>query len=106
LTPFQVPFSAAYLLMVLVNPLAEEFFVRGFLQTRLRSVGWSGPSSVVASTVLQGSYHLYQGLPSCLLLTVVFLIFAVYYQSKRRLWPVVIAHLMENVLAMLVYMKH
>jgi membrane protease YdiL (CAAX protease family) len=102
---FQTPFTAFYLVAILVNPFAEELFVRGFLQTRLRQAGHEGLAVVLFSAGLQTSYHLYQGLLPCLSLIPVFLVFALYYHANRRLWPVLIAHLIMDLLAMLANMK-
>jgi len=101
----RVPFSALYLLVMMLNPFLEEFFVRGFLQTRLRQAAWNGLSIVLFSTLLQTSYHLYQGLLPCLSLAPLFLILAIYYQSSRRLYPVIVAHLTADLLGMLTHMK-
>jgi len=98
---FQVPLSAFYLLTMLVNPFFEEFLVRGFLQTRLRQAACSGLAVILVSTALQTSYHLYQGILFCLALAPGFLVFAVYYHTSRRLWPVVVAHLILDLVAML-----
>jgi membrane protease YdiL (CAAX protease family) len=102
---FRAPFSAPYLLVMIVNPFLEEFYVRGFLQTRLRQVAWGFLAIVLFSTLLQTSYHLYQGLLACLSLAPGFLILAIYYQASRRLYPVIVAHLVSDLLAMLVSMK-
>lgn len=102
---FRTELTIFYLLTAIVNPFAEEFLVRGFLQTRLRQAGHGALGVVLASVALQASYHLYQGVVPCLSLGFSFLIFALYYQANRRLWPVVIAHLIMDVLAMLAYMK-
>ena len=102
---FQIKFNAFYLLAMIVNPFAEEFYVRGFLQTRLRQAGHGGLPIVLLSTGLQTSYHIYQGWVACLSLLPCFLVFALYYQAHRRLWPVLIAHLIMDLVAMLAYMK-
>lgn len=102
---FQTKFNGFYLLAMIVNPFAEEFYVRGFLQTRLRQAGHGGLLIVLLSTGLQTSYHIYQGWVACLSLLPCFLVFALYYQAHRRLWPVVIAHLIMDLVAMLAYMK-
>jgi len=102
---FNAPFSVFYLVGAIVNPFGEEVLVRGFLQTRLRQAGHGGLLVVLVSTGLQSSYHLYQGLLPCLSLAPGFLIFALYYQATRRLWPVLIAHLIMDVVAMLAYMR-
>lgn len=102
---FHAPFSVFYLLGAIINPFGEEVLVRGFLQTRLRQAGHGALVVVLISTALQTSYHLYQGLIPCLALAPGFLVFAAYYQTHRRLWPVVIAHLIMDVMAMLTHMK-
>jgi len=102
---FRVTFSAFYLLAMIVNPFLEEFFVRGFLQTRLGQAGWNRLAIILFSTLVQTSYHLYQGLLSCLSLTPVFLFLAIYYQTSRRLYPVIVAHLLMDLIGMLSQMK-
>lgn len=102
---FHSQFSAFYLIGAIVNPFGEEVLVRGFLQTRLRQAGHGALVAVGVSVALQTSYHLYQGLIPCLALAPGFLVFAAYYQAHRRLWPVLIAHLILDLWAMLAYMK-
>lgn len=92
--------SVPYVIAMLINPFCEEFFTRGYLQTRLTQMRWSAGATVLLSAILQGSYHIYQGIPSCIALTAMFVVFALYYQKSRRLWPVVYAHLGLDVLAM------
>jgi len=84
-----------------VNPHCEEFVMRGFLQTRLRQAGWSGAAGVGTSVALQSLYHLYQGVFAMLALGASFLVLALYYQKTKRLWPVVLAHLAMDLVAML-----
>ena len=43
------------------NGILEEIVVLGYLLTRLDQLGWSPAAAVIASAVLRGSYHLYQG---------------------------------------------
>jgi membrane protease YdiL (CAAX protease family) len=105
LEPFRVPFSPLYLLAMIVIPCFEEFFVRGFLQTRLKQAGWNGLAVVLVSTLLQTSYHLYQGLVACLSLAPGFFILAAYYQTSRRLWPVIVAHIITDLFFMLLAIK-
>jgi membrane protease YdiL (CAAX protease family) len=92
--------SLAFVAMIIANPFAEEAFMRAYLQTRLRQKGWGAVATVAGSVLLQTGYHLYQGIPSCVSLAAIFLIFALYYHRTRRLWPVVIAHLIMDALAM------
>lgn len=97
---FRVRVTPLLAISNLVNPLCEESFMRAYLQTRLRQKGWWNPSTVLGSTAAQTAYHLYQGLPSCITLLPSFLAMAIFYQRTGRLWPVVIAHLNFDLLAM------
>jgi len=102
---FRVPLSVFYVLSMLLNPFVEEVFVRAFLQTRLTQMTVHGAAIVLISTLLQTSYHIYQGLLPCLALLPGFLILAAYYQASRRLWPVIVAHLLSDILGMLILTK-
>ncbi|NQE88866.1 CPBP family intramembrane glutamic endopeptidase [Nocardia terpenica] len=74
------------------NAVAEEVLVVAFLITRLRSLGWTENRSLLASAVLRGSYHLYQGLGGGLGNLVMGLVFGRFWQRTGRLWPLVLAH--------------
>ncbi len=97
----EVPITIPYVLFVLINPVAEEVLVRGFLQTRLSQAGWRPAVIVVFSAAVQAFYHLYQGVPAMVMHFGEFLVFAGYYQKTRRLGAVVGAHAMLNICAML-----
>jgi membrane protease YdiL (CAAX protease family) len=101
----KVRLSPLYVLAMLLNPVCEETYLRGYLQTRLKDKGWWAPNAVFLSVLAQASYHIYQGIPSCITLAAIFLTFAVFYNRTGRLWPVVIAHLNLDVLAMLAYAR-
>lgn len=101
----KVRLTPLYALAMLLNPLCEEAYLRGFLQTRLKNKGWWAPNAVFLSVLAQTSYHIYQGIPACISLAAIFLTFAHFYQRSGRLWPVVIAHLNLDLLAMLSYAR-
>ena len=88
-------FSVIYLL---VNPFFEELIVRGFTMTRLKYLTDKKFWIIGISVVVQASYHLYQGLFSVALLTIIFLIFSIFYYRTGRLTPVIIAHLIFDLL--------
>lgn len=100
--------SASYLavLWVFVNPFHEELIVRAFLITEVEGIYHSTWLAVIASVALQTSYHLYQGLVSALSHVPVFLLFSLYYVRSRRILPVVLAHLIMDVLYLYVYARH
>jgi membrane protease YdiL (CAAX protease family) len=72
--------------------LLEEVIAVGFLVTRLRDLAWHPATAVVASALLRGSYHLYQGWPMAVGNAVMGLVFAAYFVRKGRLGPLLAAH--------------
>ncbi|MBC2641384.1 MULTISPECIES: CPBP family intramembrane glutamic endopeptidase [unclassified Rhodococcus (in: high G+C Gram-positive bacteria)] len=82
----------ALILWAIANSGAEEVLVVAYLITRLRQLGWSENSSLLASAVLRGTYHLYQGFGGGLGNVAMGLVFGRYWQKTGRLWPLVIAH--------------
>lgn len=79
--------------------ILEETVVVGFLVTRLRDMRWSVPAAIVASALLRGSYHLYQGWPMALGNVVMGLVFAWIYVRRGRLAPLIIAHMLLDSVA-------
>ncbi|MFF3221330.1 CPBP family intramembrane glutamic endopeptidase [Nocardia suismassiliense] len=93
----------ALILSACANSLAEEIIVVAYLITRLRKLGWSENSSLLASALLRGSYHLYQGLGGGLGNLVMGLIFGRYWQRTNKLWPLILAHATIDAVAYLGY---
>ncbi len=81
------------------NGWAEEMVMVGYLITRLRQLGWSENSSLVAQALLRGSYHLYQGLGGFVGNLVMGLVFGRIWQRTNRLWVLVGAHTLIDVVA-------
>ena len=77
--------------------------VVAYILPRLRQLGWSENSSLFASAVLRGSYHLYQGLGGGFGNVVMGLVFGRYWQRTGRLWPLVIAHALIDTVAFVGY---
>ena len=80
------------LLVSFANGWAEEVIVVGFLITRLRQLRVNPVAAIVASSVLRGVYHLYQGFGAGLGNLVMGLVFGYVYMRTGRLWPLIIAH--------------
>jgi membrane protease YdiL (CAAX protease family) len=80
------------LLMSFANGWAEEVIVVGFLITRLRQLQVSPVAAVLASSLLRGVYHLYQGFGAGLGNVAMGLVFGYVYLRTGRLWPLIIAH--------------
>ncbi len=89
------------LVFVALNPVFEELLVRGYFTTELAVLTRSRWIPTAASVLLQGSYHLYQGIPNALAVTACFLVWAVYFNRTRRLGPVIIAHFYADAYALL-----
>lgn len=90
-------------LWAIANSGAEEVLVVAFLLTRLRQLGWSENSSLLASALLRGSYHLYQGIGGGVGNVIMGLVFGRYWQRTGRLWPLVIAHALIDTVAFVGY---
>ena len=95
--------SVALILAAAGNAWAEEVLVVGYLITRLRQLGWQQYTALVAAAVLRGSYHLYQGFGGFVGNVVMGLVFGFYWQRTKRLWPLVIAHTILDVVAFVGY---
>jgi membrane protease YdiL (CAAX protease family) len=85
------------------NAWAEEVVMVGYLLTRLRQLGWSENRSLAAQAVLRGAYHLYQGLGGFLGNIAMGLVFGRVWQRTNRLWPLVVAHTLLDVVAFVGY---
>ena len=79
--------------------IVEEVIVVGYLLDRLPRLGWSLPLAIFASSMLRGSYHLYQGFGPFIGNAIMGVIFALVYTKTRRLMPLVIAHAVLDVVA-------
>ena len=74
------------------NGWAEEVIVVAFLMTRLRQLRVNPVAVLLASSLLRGAYHLYQGFSAGLGNVVMGLVFAYVWRRTGRLWPLIIAH--------------
>jgi membrane protease YdiL (CAAX protease family) len=82
---------------------AEEIIVVGYLLTRLEQLGVGARAALVWSSLLRGSYHLYQGFGAGLGNLVMGLVFGYAWQRTGRLWPLVIAHGLIDTVAFVGY---
>lgn len=85
------------------NALAEELLVVGYLITRLRQLGSGEGPAMLASAALRGSYHLYQGFGGFAGNLAMGLVFARIWQRTNRLWPLITAHALIDIVAFLGY---
>ena len=96
----EIPVS---LLKAAANAFAEETVVVMWLMTRLRQAHWSLPATLAASSILRGSYHLYQGVSAGCGNIIMGLIYGYYYHRTGRAWPLVIAHFLIDAVAFVGY---
>jgi membrane protease YdiL (CAAX protease family) len=93
----------ALVLSAFGNAFAEEVLVVGYLLTRLRQLGLPENTSLLISSLIRGSYHLYQGLGAFIGNAVMGLVYGRVWQRTNRLWPLVVAHLLLDVVAFVGY---
>ena len=83
------------------NAAAEEIIVVAYFITRLRQLGASENMSLAASALLRGGYHLYQGVGAGVGNVVMGLVFGAWYLRTGRVMPLVIAHVVIDLVAFL-----
>ncbi|MER5972416.1 CPBP family intramembrane glutamic endopeptidase [Streptomyces sp. NPDC002055] len=85
------------------NALLEEVVVVGYLLRRLGQLGWTPMAALVASSVLRGSYHLYQGIGGLVGNMVMGAVFVLLYRRWGRVGPLVVAHALIDIVAFVGY---
>ncbi|WP_351237089.1 type II CAAX endopeptidase family protein [Streptomyces sp. NPDC002133] len=91
------------ILSALQNSLVEEVIVVGYLLRRLGQLGWTPTAALVASFVLRGSYHLYQGIGGFIGNMVMGAVFVLLYRRWGRVGPLVVAHALLDIVAFVGY---
>lgn len=85
------------------NAFVEEVIVVGYLLLRLERLGWHPVVAIAASSLLRGTYHLYQGFGGFVGNLIMGVIFALVFRRVRRVGPLVVAHLLIDVFAFVGY---
>lgn len=85
------------------NGVLEEVVVVGYLLTRLQEMGWRAWHAVLASSLLRGTYHAYQGFGAFIGNAVMGAVFALFFLRTKRVLPLVVAHTVLDVAAFLGY---
>jgi membrane protease YdiL (CAAX protease family) len=91
------------ILFQFINPFFEELIVRAYLMTEIKALTGSVNMAILASTLLQTSYHFYQGAPAAFGHGATFLIFSIFYARTNRIVPVILAHMYSDVGSTLMY---
>ncbi|MFH9397000.1 CPBP family intramembrane glutamic endopeptidase [Streptomyces sp. NPDC017556] len=91
------------ILSAIQNSVVEEVIVVGYLLRRLGQLGWTPLAALVASSVLRGSYHLYQGIGGFIGNVVMGVVFVLLYRRWGRVGPLVVAHALLDIGAFVGY---
>jgi membrane protease YdiL (CAAX protease family) len=101
---FDAPVSTiefgVFILLCLAIGCSEEIVMRGYLIPRFESLLGSTWKSVLLTTLLFASYHIYQGAWSILWISITGFVLGCSFCFLRRLWPVVIGHALMDFLAL------
>lgn len=96
--------TLAVVAVSVVNPIFEEFLWLGYGIHRLEPrLGQRG--AIALSVLLRTAVHLYQGPWALLGILPLGLAFTWYYVRTRRLWPVVVAHLIFDAMGLAVRLE-
>ncbi|MCP4703203.1 MAG: CPBP family intramembrane metalloprotease [candidate division Zixibacteria bacterium] len=91
-----------WVFLSLTAGICEETIFRGYLLTRIRIFGrfknWIAP--VLIASLAFGSGHAYQGAGGFILITVYGIMFALLFIKTKTLWPCVIAHFLQDAMAL------
>jgi membrane protease YdiL (CAAX protease family) len=90
-------------LSAIQNALLEEVIVVGYLLRRLGQLGWTPMAALVGSSVLRGSYHLYQGIGGLIGNMAMGVVFVLLYRRWGRVAPLVGAHALIDIVAFVGY---
>ncbi len=85
------------------NALLEEVVVVRYLTARLRELAWPTALVVLASAVLRGSYHLYQGFGGFIGNAIMGTVFALFFLRFKRIGPLIVAHAILDTCAFVGY---
>jgi len=85
------------------NGLLEETVVCGYLLHRLAQLGWGENRSLLTSSLIRGSYHLYQGLGGFVGNFLMGLLFGRIFQRTKRAAPLAVAHFLIDAVAFVGY---
>lgn len=86
------------------NAFGEEVVVVMWLMTRLKQLKWPAWAAIGASSVLRGSYHLYQGVSAGFGNIIMGVVYGFFYYKTGRIWPLVIAHFLIDAVAFVGYL--
>lgn len=80
-----------------INGYTEELIMRGYLIVRLRRLLGSAVGAIVVTSALWGAYHAYYGGYHMAYIGLGGAVLGAYFAWSKRLWPVVIAHVIGDI---------
>ena len=83
--------------------LQEEVIMVGYLFARLKQLGWNSWWIIVASALVRGSYHLYQGIGPFFGNAAMGILFGWCYRRWGRTAPLVVTHTLLDVVSFVGY---
>ncbi|NLT73868.1 MAG: CPBP family intramembrane metalloprotease [Chloroflexi bacterium] len=89
---------AAMAVAVVVAPFAEEVFFRGFMYAGFRA-RWGIPLAVIVSALVFSLFHL--SLSTLVPILAMGAVFALLYERTGSLWPCIVLHALNNLIAVL-----
>ncbi|ABF40944.1 Abortive infection protein [Candidatus Koribacter versatilis Ellin345] len=100
---FTIASPGILVIYLLVNAWYEELIARAYFMTELTALTGSAWLAVVLSTIVQASYHLYQGWYNAFSVGLIFFAYSLYYAKTRNIFPVIVAHTLQDLVAGLIY---
>lgn len=93
----------AYVGLAVMNGVLEEVVMIAYLFTRLRQLGWQAWQFVLFSAVIRGCYHLYQGPGAGVGNLIMGIVFGLLYLRWKRVGPLVVAHVILDLVSFIGY---
>lgn len=88
-----------YLALVITAAICEETIFRGYLQRQFAAFFRNAPLGVLASAILFGAGHIYQGVRPAMVIVVFGLIFGILAEARRNIRPGILMHGWQDGLA-------
>ena len=101
LSPDAPPSIALLVVLAAVTASTEELFFRSWLLTRLPRLGLPGAAAAGFSVFAFAAAHAWQGVPAMVLAALSGAAYTAAYAYRRRIGPIIAAHILHNALALI-----
>jgi membrane protease YdiL (CAAX protease family) len=92
------------IVFIILNSIFEEALLIGYLFKRLAKL--HPVIIIILSVFIREIYHTYQGWTSAIIIIPLGIVFGYYYYKYRKLWPLIIAHSIRNIITFLSFQFH